>query len=378
MDRKRSAEATATATTTKKMKGGRVVVDVGGQQFVTSRTTLIAGSTYFSLLFSESWTREGDENDVFLDQNPTAFGVLLDYMREGMVQVNDLADVKVLALAEYLGMDKLILAIKVATYVNLHPFFSGTEDEAQQAFDTAYGGSLKSAITSGLLPKALQGQPEGRGIDYAVMNMGALEAQDPMSVMITAPELKSAPEQENFNILGALNWLHYHGYATLEKNMQTTERYGDEKTFSRPSNVFIEFPCTHVLIGWNRRNPPIRKTFALYLSSSENETSEDYRLFYAPRGGREVPETADDDDDEYDTVLGFNSRWCTLAEERCSLKFLQANNYVCREEALEAEFKNDVHGSAESIFNGIPYLVDKLYFQIYSRILDEEEGGALS
>jgi len=349
-----------------------VVLHVGGKKFTTNRTTLRAGSTYFSTLFSESSAREDDENDengayvCFLDKNPKAFGVLLECMREGMVQVNDLANVKVLALADYLGMEELILAIKVATFVNLHPTFPGTEDEAQQAFDNAYG-SFKSAITSGLLPKALQGQPEGRGTEYAVMNMGPIEAHYLRPVTITAPELNNVQEQGSFTILGALNWMHYHGYTILE-NMSTTDRCGDEKIFSRPSNVFIEFPCTHVLIGWNRRNPPIRKTFALFLSTFDND-----RSYFAPRGGREVP------------LVGYESRWCTLGETNCSLKFLQAHNYVCREEELEAESKNDVHECAERIFNPninrihqVKVDPNNVYFQIYSRVLDEEEGATLS
>eukprot|EP00555_Chaetoceros_dichaeta_P006235 CAMPEP_0198257134 /NCGR_PEP_ID=MMETSP1447-20131203/6878_1 /TAXON_ID=420782 /ORGANISM="Chaetoceros dichaeta, Strain CCMP1751" /LENGTH=381 /DNA_ID=CAMNT_0043943957 /DNA_START=130 /DNA_END=1275 /DNA_ORIENTATION=+ len=380
MDRKRSADATtaaaAAAAATKQRKKSKskqsdcVILDVGGQKFKTSRTTLRSGSTYFSSLFSELWTRddddETDENGAyscFLDQNPTAFGVLLDYMREGVVQLNDLANLKVLLLAEYLGMDGLILAIKVATYINRNPTFSGTEEEAQQAFDAAYGMALKLSVISGLLPKALQGQPEEGGTDYAMITWASLPLLKQDSFRIIAPELESAPEPDDnqFPLLGALNWLHYHGYATLERKMQIEykDEEGNEKTFSRrypPSFSSTELHCTQVLIGWKRPKPPRIKTFALL----EPDSSGHHILFYAPHGGHEgpVPNIA-----PQGGVDGRKPRWCTLVRisDDSPLKFLQDRKYVCREKVLEAEFKN--------------HLSDD--FRIFSRVLDEDEGVVL-
>mmetsp|Transcript_27954 Transcript_27954/g.59390 ORF Transcript_27954/g.59390 Transcript_27954/m.59390 type:complete len:220 (-) Transcript_27954:545-1204(-) len=62
-------------------------VDIGGQLFRVSKTTLVENSSYFESLLSERWKfdeKDDDENAVFVDQDPKAFEVLLNYMRSGM------------------------------------------------------------------------------------------------------------------------------------------------------------------------------------------------------------------------------------------------------------------------------------------------------
>ena len=59
----------------------RVVLDVGGQLFKTTRTTL-SQFDYFARMFGDNW-REGEDDLIFLDRDPDTFQVLLSYLRCG-------------------------------------------------------------------------------------------------------------------------------------------------------------------------------------------------------------------------------------------------------------------------------------------------------
>ena len=294
-----------------------------------------------------------------------------------MIRVDDLANANVLVLAEYLGVDALIMAVMVATYVNLHPNFSGTEEEAQEAFGDTYGISLKEAVIRGILPEALQKEQEHAGGKECANLEFAPETQGIDGVAITATELETdALADDNivhrltFPLLGGLNWLHYHGYSKLESKMKTVHPAGDEITFSRAASLPVDFACTQVLIGWWPQQKPTtqpRKTYALLLSNCNTCI-----LCYAPHGGRDGPVP-----DGAVSHTFRNSKWCTLVRrtgriEASPLKWLQDRKYFCREETLEAEFHHHIHNSVEVYFNERweRDYDSELYFQIYSRLLD--------
>lgn len=66
----------------------RVTLHVGGQTFVTSRTTLTSASSYFSRLLSTEWEHgEQGAEPIFLDRDADAFCILLSYMRCGHATV---------------------------------------------------------------------------------------------------------------------------------------------------------------------------------------------------------------------------------------------------------------------------------------------------
>ena len=117
----------------------RVVLDVGGTKFITAKSTLISNSEYFASLLSGNWS-ESSDNEIFLDRNPSAFSKLIEYMREGMIKVDDI-DESVLTLAEFLGIERLIRAIKIRWYHNIGrgPIHS-TNEEIAAEFDHRYGG----------------------------------------------------------------------------------------------------------------------------------------------------------------------------------------------------------------------------------------------
>ena len=97
----------------------RVVLDVGGTKFITSASTLTSNSAYFASLLSDNWIESNNgEDEIFIDQDPVPFKVLLAYMRRGNIKVDDI-DTDVLSLAEFLGMERLLLAVKVRWYCNI-------------------------------------------------------------------------------------------------------------------------------------------------------------------------------------------------------------------------------------------------------------------
>jgi hypothetical protein len=98
----------------------RIVIDVGGTKFVTATQTLKSNSTYFTSLLSGQWMESSSNNDngqelLFLDQDPVTFGKLLGFMRRGMIKIEDI-DIDVLLLAEFLGLERLLLGVKVRWY----------------------------------------------------------------------------------------------------------------------------------------------------------------------------------------------------------------------------------------------------------------------
>ena len=143
----------------------RVVIDVGGRHFVTSKSTLISNSSYFSAIFSTEWSNDAEsESCYFIDQDPDAFVVLLEFMRKGCIEVHKL-NVNVLLLAEFLGLDALIQAIKSRAYRNFHGRDNLIDDDKYQdnnpscnywyKFDEEFGCCFKEAIALSILPQYL-------------------------------------------------------------------------------------------------------------------------------------------------------------------------------------------------------------------------------
>jgi len=62
----------------------KIVLDIGGQRFATSKTTLLAaeGSFFHAMLASGKWKPDAD-GTYFIDRNPELFPVILDYLRMG-------------------------------------------------------------------------------------------------------------------------------------------------------------------------------------------------------------------------------------------------------------------------------------------------------
>ena len=59
----------------------RVFLNVGGDVFQTTISTLTANSQFFSRKFSSEWSTEDTDDEIFLDRDADSFRVLLSCMR---------------------------------------------------------------------------------------------------------------------------------------------------------------------------------------------------------------------------------------------------------------------------------------------------------
>ena len=133
-------------------RNSRVVLDVGGARFVSSRNTLETGSTYFRSLFSR-WTEEIPVEPIFIDADGDAFQVLLSYLRVGSILLpahDHGLCARVLLLADFLGLEDFLSRVKRRAHANLHPEMEA-ETASAAGFDQE-AGSLQAALDSGVLP----------------------------------------------------------------------------------------------------------------------------------------------------------------------------------------------------------------------------------
>ena len=159
MSRKRPAPSPAAdvVTPATSRKPDRVVLDVGGTLFTTSKNTLVANSTYFESIFREGWP----DDDYFLDRDPATFALLLTYMRNGVVELPEHDESlarRVLLEAQFLGIDDFLSAIKAQAYRNLVKVgWKGSDTDAATNFDKKHGG-LEDALRKGVLPARFYGR----------------------------------------------------------------------------------------------------------------------------------------------------------------------------------------------------------------------------
>ena len=210
----------------------RVVLDVGGAKFITSASTLTSNSAYFASLQSDNWIESNNgEDEIFIDQDPVPFKVLLAYMRRGNIEVDDI-NTNVLSLAEFLGMERLLLAVKVRWYCNIGrgPVHT-SDDEIAVAFDQEHGGIMK-AISSGLFQYFLKQNDVNAEKEFATLCISeeAVAGSDRLVVRYNLKEVgKPDPERTAADIHCALNCFHLKGYTHHENQLRTKESY----TFSR-------------------------------------------------------------------------------------------------------------------------------------------------
>lgn len=230
----------------KRILGGsnRVNLDVGGIKFTSAVTTLSSNSAYFASLLSDNWSAGSSDDisigidELFLDQDPIAFGKLLEYMRQGMIDVSDIKK-NVLLLAEFLGVEQLLLAVKIRAYRNLHPSLAPMSDcQIASWFDKKYGG-IREALSTGVLPGSLTKEMFLQK-EFAIMDLAPIhenEAEHELVKINIDVNRGQEPDLEFIHIIGALNWLNHHGYVKHEKQLDTECRDGHTMTFSRTKSL---------------------------------------------------------------------------------------------------------------------------------------------
>lgn len=210
-----------------------IEINVGGRHFAAAISTLRANSSYFDSLFSGDWYRE--KGPIFVDQDPEAFAVLQSFMRLGSIDSSELTKA-VLLQAEFLGMDRLLAAVKCLAYCNMNLNFSGSDEEAVAAFDYEHQG-IAAAFASGILPTYLT-EEKGARKEYARLSIwgphvaGIINDRMDLYVTVQVPRSAIDPLAEGGNLpsvtltdchlfLDALNWLHRHGFTTREEEYET-------------------------------------------------------------------------------------------------------------------------------------------------------------
>ena len=195
-----------------------VNLDVGGAPFRSSVLTLSSNSRYFESIFRKEWETS---TVIFLDQEPVHFAVLLEYMRQGCIEVEKL-NIGVVLLAEFLGIDKLIAAMKCIAYCNLNPEFSDSDEDAVVAFDGEFH-SIQSAVSRGILPQFLmRKKPSGK--EYAMIEVDGeyvvryfnLNTVDFLSTVLAPCRPHHGRVEEADELLDCLNWLSKNGFRYFE------------------------------------------------------------------------------------------------------------------------------------------------------------------
>uniref|UniRef100_A0A6B2LU85 BTB domain-containing protein n=1 Tax=Arcella intermedia TaxID=1963864 RepID=A0A6B2LU85_9EUKA len=91
-----------------------IKLDVGGQFFKTSKSTLTKEESFFSKLLSGIYKIEKDEGgSIMIDRDGTHFGLILNYLRDGTLPSDlDKRTVEaLLAEANYYQLSSLILKL---------------------------------------------------------------------------------------------------------------------------------------------------------------------------------------------------------------------------------------------------------------------------
>lgn len=103
----------------------KVILNVDGETFITTKRTLVEGSGYFAARFSSRWPSDAVDGEVFLDMDPVVFGHVLRYLRHGVLPIfydqiqgfNQGFYSLVLAQADYLLIERLSSWIREKRYL---------------------------------------------------------------------------------------------------------------------------------------------------------------------------------------------------------------------------------------------------------------------
>jgi hypothetical protein len=360
-------------------KRGATTINVGGTRFQTAASTLMSNSTYFASFFSDNWSKsssdakaENNEDEIFLDQDPIVFAKLLSYMRKGMIRIEDI-DMDVLFLAEFLGMERLLLAIKVRWYCNIGkgPVDLESDEAIATAFDEVHGGIVK-AISNGLYPSFQEQDNFNAEQDLALLTVYEENYDSRVYVERIINGIPGVPIECD-GIFGALNGLHANGFTSpgLQLDADAPHRCREYITFYRRRHSTMRATtgdATSILIPTqdeiNRSRDNYPKQFVAYILTTE----EDVRII-APA---EFIQSAEADVDVHlsrDSTNPYNTTIIKLDEDRDDreLKYwLLKHNFTTPETSWPLGLPKTSY---------ISYLggLNKCLLQIYSRPLKQQQ-----
>ena len=154
----------------------RIHLNVGGERFTTTRSTLELSTSYFASTFADEWADTSGDTEIFLDLDADCFRVLLSCMRSRKVLLprhDEHLCQRALLAAEFLGFDFLLDEVKRGAYEflaqgpysQLVPACGQPAAAALHAFEERHGG-LRGMIDKGLLPACFFGQAPSRTPTY--------------------------------------------------------------------------------------------------------------------------------------------------------------------------------------------------------------------
>lgn len=336
----------------------RITVDVGGTKFITSASTLSSNSTYFSSLLSDNWIHNESNNgndEIFIDQDPDTFKVLLAYMRRGNIKVGDI-DTDVLALAEFLGIERLLLAVKIRWYYNIGkgPVFS-KDEEIAAAFDQRYGGIMK-AISAGLFQYFLKQDDVNAEKDFAKFTIMYNSIEGVPRNFFSVKESGETLEQMS-GLIGALNGLHQKGYTNYESQLHVSTDAKETFTSSRRKHSILRTDATDILIpDENERCEEDKgkvKQFAMVMYKTHDDMKGGQTTLIVP---------AEFNEDESERSNPFQA---TCIIETGTFTWLEDNGFTSREEEYEIIFQR-YHQHAINIKDEA--------CKILSRIVERDNG----
>jgi hypothetical protein len=258
----------------------RIVIDVGGTKFVTATQTLKSNSTYFTSLLSGQWMESSSNNDngqelLFLDQDPVTFGKLLGFMRRGMIKIEDI-DIDVLLLAEFLGLERLLLGVKVRWYCNIGkgPVDFESDEDIAAAFDEVHGG-ISKAISNNLYQYFVEQDNVNAEMDRAIMTIygGSLGKAVSVNEIVDGTY---GPPIICGGIFGALNGLHAAGFTSPGQKLKRDFTYNNRVLYSfsrRRHSVMRTGDATSIFIltqdEIKARRRTAAKQFAVYVMNTD-------------------------------------------------------------------------------------------------------------
>eukprot|EP00956_Cyclotella_meneghiniana_P037931 scaffold146825_cov42-Cyclotella_meneghiniana.AAC.1 len=193
-------------TAKKARHAGHVVLNMGGTRFSTSITTLSNSSAYFESLFSHEWAESrdnGDGEEVFVDQDPEPFRVLLSYMRLGKVEASELT-LPVLLQAKFFGMEQLLAAVR---YVARR-----SDDESPL---------LAAARAAEIVPKVDKRDFARLCLIHKNMCFDGqedLDVSDGREIVAVVEQDEEATQTRTYmTFIDGLNWLHRRGFTRYEQ-----------------------------------------------------------------------------------------------------------------------------------------------------------------
>ena len=334
---------------------GHVVLNVGGTRFSTSITTLSSSSAYFDSLFSHEWAESRDngyDEEVFVDQDPEPFRVLLSYMRLGKVEASDIT-LPVLLQAKFFGIDKLLEAVRCVA--------RRSEDDSPL---------LTAARAAEIVPKLDKREFARLCLIYKET---CFAGQEDLELVRDGREIVALVEQDGTEeptqnttyttFIDGLNWLHRKGFTKYEQKVNIDLDDGEDLNIIGVlhfTKITADEDYTEdiksILIGATMITRE-KKEFAASISIPESRYLPGMESWIEVDIGKEE----DKDRRQLRSLMGRDIVKSRMSRVSCTTNelpgWLQNHGFLTREEDLEVVYRKALRYSEDELENSDSPLV---------------------